>query len=264
MKLEKKEIVVIIFLITLVIVVNYSWMDSKLQGFLIQENYETTKITRVIDGDTVDSDIGKIRLLGINSPEKGEKYYQEAKDFLEEKVLNKTIGLEYGKDKKDRYERILAYLYLNRENINLKIVEQGLANYYFPSGKDIHYSDFRIAWESCIENNKNLCEKSENICGDCIEVKEFYSQEIVFFNSCNYDCNLKDWKIKDEGRKNFIFPDINLEKGKEIKIKVGEKEDSEDSSEILFWKGETYVWTRTGDTLFLRDDLGKLVLWKSY
>jgi len=33
---------------------------------------------------------------------------------------------------------------------------------------------------------------------------------------------------------------------------------------ILFWKGKDYVWTSTGDTLFLRDDEGKLVLWEMY
>jgi len=30
------------------------------------------------------------------------------------------------------------------------------------------------------------------------------------------------------------------------------------------WKKKDYVWTKTGDSLFLRDSKGKLVLWKSY
>ncbi len=257
----RKEIFGVVVLIVL-IAINYSWLDSKIQGFFIQENYETINVTRIVDGDTIDSSIGKIRLLGINSPEKGEKYYQEAKDFLEEEVLNKNVGLEYGKDKTDRYGRTLAYLHLKGENINLKEVEEGFANYYFPSGKDIHYNEFKIAWESCIEENKFLCESSIDKCGNCIELELNYnSQEVILYNGCNYDCDLNNWAIKDEGRKNFVLQDFVLEKGKEIKIKTGE---GEDTSEILYWKGETYVWTRTGDTLFLRDGLGKLVLWYSY
>jgi len=54
---------------------------------------------------------------------------------------------------------------------------------------------------------------------------------------------------------------MTRDKGKEVMIKVGEEENTEN---VLFWKGESYVWTKTGDTLFLRDEEGKLVLWKGY
>ena len=259
--INKKETIFLISLIVLLIAINYSWLDSLVINSFSE--HESIKITRIVDGDTVDSDIGKIRMLGINTPEKKEKYYQEAKDFLNEELLNKTVRIEYGKDKKDRYNRTLGYLFLNNENVNLKQIENGFANYYFPSGKDIYYDDFKKAWETCIESNKNLCEKSKNICAECIELKnlDYDSQEVVFSNSCNYDCNLNNWKIKDEGRKNFVFQNFDLKSKKEVKIIVGE---GTNNGEILFWTGKDYVWTKTGDTLFLRDDKGKLVLWKWY
>ncbi|MDP3758095.1 MAG: thermonuclease family protein [Candidatus Daviesbacteria bacterium] len=261
MTLTKKETFILISLIVFLIAINYSWLDSLVIGSFSDDEF--VKVDKVIDGDTIKSNENSIRLLGINSPEKKEKYYQEAKDFLNEKILNKTVRLEYGKDKKDRYNRTLAYIFLNNENINLKQVEQGFANYYFPSGKDIYYDNFKEAWENCIKENKNLCEKSFDVCGKCILLKEFNyrEQEAVFFNQCDYDCNLNNWKIKDEGRKNFIFPNFNLNSEKEVVVKVGENSDDEN---ILFWKGEDYVWTETGDTLFLRDSEGKLVLWESY
>ncbi len=261
MKLTKKETMFLISLIVLLIAINYSWLDSLVINSF--SDYETAKITRIVDGDTVDSDIGKIRMLGINSPEKKEKYYQEAKNFLNEELFNKTVRIEYGKDKTDKYNRTLGYLFLNDKNVNLKQVENGFANYYFPSGKDIYYDDFKKAWETCIESNKNLCEKSKDVCAECIELREldYDSQEAVFYNSCNYDCNLNNWKIKDEGRKNFIFSNFSLKSGGEIIVKVGEGADTE---EVLFWTGEEYVWTKTGDTLFLRDSEGKLVLWETY
>jgi hypothetical protein len=84
-------------------------------------------------------------------------------------------------------------------------------------------------------------------------------QEVVFYNKCNFDCDLESWEIKDEGRKKFIFPNFILEGNQELKVIVG---DLENYGNNLYWKGETYVWTSTGDTLFLRDNYGKLVLWK--
>ncbi|MCK9596024.1 thermonuclease family protein [Candidatus Pacearchaeota archaeon] len=259
---RKKEIVLLIFLIVLLIAINYSFTDNAIKEFL--DESRTTKVERVIDGDTIVVENNThVRLLGINTPEKKEKYYQEAKNFLEMAVLNKTIKLEYGKDKTDRYGRELAYVFVGNANVNKEMVDEGYANFYFPSGKDNYYNDFVKAWEHCLTNNKYLCEKSLDKCSDCIELKEldYNNQEIIFYNKCNFDCDLTGWDIKDEGRKHFIFERLVLGNNKEIKIVVGNETDT---NEILYWKNEDYVWTSTGDTLFLRDKEGKLVLWESY
>jgi len=221
-------------------------------------------VERIIDGDTiVVENKTHIRLLGINTPEKAEFYYSGAKEFVEELIFNKTIKLEYGREKYDRYGRTLAYVFFENENINLKLVEKGFANFYFPSGKDKYYNSFKEAWENCISDNVNLCEKSENKCAGCVELKAFnYKKEIIILeNSCEFDCELTNWEIKDEGRKKFVFPEFKLQRKEIVSIKTGNGENNED---ILFWKNETYVWTKTGDTLFLRDDVGGLVLWRSY
>jgi len=258
---KRKEIILLIFLILLFLTINYGFIDKKLEEFLI--DYEIVVVERVIDGDTVIYGNNSIRLLGINSPERGERYYDEAKEFMEKGVLNKTVRLEFGKEKYDRYKRILAYVYINRENINLKLVEVGLANFYFPSGKDIHYDNFKNAWNECIKNKKNLCEESKSICAECIELRELdhKNQKVVLGNNCNFSCDLTEWNIKDEGRKKFIFPDFKLEANNEVELKVG---DGINTKSILFWSSEDYVWTRTGDSLFLRDEEGMLVLWEIY
>ena len=96
-----------------------------------------------------------------------------------------------------------------------------------------------------------------------MELKNFdYKNEIVVFqNKCSFQCDLTNWEIKDEGRKKFVFPRFILNGNKEITIRIGE---GKNNGNELFWKGETYVWTRTGDSLFLRDSEGKLVLWEGY
>ena len=113
-----ESVLIVLFSIGLFLGV-YGFLDAKLQGYLISS--DTAFIDRVIDGDTVESNGTSIRLLGINTPERGEMYYLEAKEFLESLVLNETVRLEYGKEREERYGRTLAYLYMGRENINLKL-----------------------------------------------------------------------------------------------------------------------------------------------
>jgi micrococcal nuclease len=253
---RKKYILLLVFLISLLIILNYNFLDGALEKFLVTE---TGVVERVIDGDTVKINNESVRLLGINCPERGEDYYEEAKEFLEKVILDKEVELKFGKDIYDRYDRKLAYLFYKGKNVNLELVDEGLANVYI-LGKSEYESELRNAWKNCFEN---LCEESKDKCANCIELKTFdYSEEIlVFYNQCNFDCELTNWEIKDEGRKKFIFPEFVLKKKDEVIIEVGEGIDNE---ERLFWTGQKYVWTNTGDTLFLRDSEGKLVLWESY
>jgi micrococcal nuclease len=256
MNSKQKQIALLAFLIILLITINYSRLDNFLKEKF--SNYEMGIVERIIDGDTLIINGTSIRLLGINTPEKGEQYYSEAKEFLEMIVLNKTVELIFGKDKTDRYGRTLAYIFYKGENVNLELVDEGFANYYFFE-HDSYYSKFKKTWEKCIKMNKNLCEKSINKCADCIKLKNFNhkKQLVIFENICNFDCDLTSWDIKDEGRKHFEFPELILEANSEIDLEVGKGND-------LVWEGEKYVWTGTGDTLFLRDSEGKLVLWESY
>lgn len=256
---KTKQKFLLLFLIILLFAINYPFLDKALKNWII--DYEVGIIERVIDGDTVVINRTSVRLLGINSPEKGEVYYEKAKEFLENLTLHMFVKLKKDKEDLDKYKRKLRYVFVDGKNVNLEMVKKGFANFYFPSGKDKYYNEFRSAWEKCVGENKNLCEKSEEKCAGCIELKKFdYENEIIiFYNKCEFNCELTGWEIKDEGRKNFIFPKFVLEK--EVKIIVGRGEDEET---ILFWRGEDYVWTETGDTLFLRDGKGKLVLWWSY
>ena len=234
---KQKDVLVLALLIIALVIINYSWLDNALNNFL--NTYEQVHVDRIIDGDTIESNKTSIRLLGINTPERGELYYEEAKEFLEQEIFNKTVNLKYGKERYDKYQRVLAYIFLNNTNINLKIVENGFANIYFPSGKDQYYNQFASAWEECIENNVNLCQASINQCAQCIEI----TSKDTIINTCSFSCDITGWKIKGEGRQDFIF---------EESLGIGEETDFEINL------------TDTGDTLFLRDDEGRLVVWESY
>lgn len=259
---KTKQLSLLIFLILILIAVNYSFLDSKIENFLI-EKQSAVKVVRIIDGDTiVVGNNTHIRFLGINTPEKGEFYHDEAMNFLSGLISNKTVNLEFGKDRQDLYGRTLAYVFLDDKNINLEQVRNGFANVYI-LGDTKYESVLREAWNECVEKQENLCEKSAEKCASCIELKnlDLKKQTAIFYNNCSFSCSLTGWNIKDEGRKNFFFPEFTLTGNSEVSVVVGNQTDN---STTLFWKGESYVWTAGGDTLFLRDEKGKLVAWKNY
>lgn len=86
------------------------------------------KAIEVIDGDTfILSNNQYARLIGVNAPEKDELNYNKSKEFLESKIINQTIRLEYDLDKRDNYGRLLVYVFVNETFINKLLVKEGYA-----------------------------------------------------------------------------------------------------------------------------------------
>jgi len=95
----------------------------------------------VIDGDTLklempDGTYETIRLLGINTPEKGELGANAAAQFLE-RLLAEGGEIQMVRDKVDRdpYGRLLRYVWVGDKMLNLQLVEAGLAQPqpYYPN-----------------------------------------------------------------------------------------------------------------------------------
>lgn len=115
---------------------------------------EEVLIERVIDGDTVRLFGGEsVRLIGINSTERGEECYKEAKDYLTELVEGKIILLEKDIEERDKYDRLLGYIYVEGVKgekevfLNLEMVESGNA-YAYEYEPNVRYSfEFAIAEE---------------------------------------------------------------------------------------------------------------------
>lgn len=93
----------------------------------------TGKVVHIADGDTLtvldaDKVQHKIRLHGIDAPEKGQAFGTKAKEALAEKVHEKTVRVVW-KDK-DRYGRIVGDVHLGERNINVEMVSDGWAWWY--------------------------------------------------------------------------------------------------------------------------------------
>jgi len=89
---------------------------------------ESARVTRVIDGDTVVVErLGKTRLIGVDTPEKGKCGDDAATRFTEERLLDQVVKVEIGEEPKDRYDRTLAYLSREEKMHNLALLEEGYA-----------------------------------------------------------------------------------------------------------------------------------------
>lgn len=90
---------------------------------------QNLKVIEVSDGDTLKLSNGKtFRLYGINSPEVKEPYFEEAKAFTQNLVLNKEVSFEQEENyKEDKFGRMLGYVIVSGVNLNIELIRNGLA-----------------------------------------------------------------------------------------------------------------------------------------
>lgn len=100
------------------------------------------RVVHVADGDTVTLENGeKVRYIGIDAPElhetpaKSTCFGQEAKKLNEDLVLGRDVRLEADRTNRDRYGRLLRYVYVKDGNggeqlVNEILVQEGAAKSY--------------------------------------------------------------------------------------------------------------------------------------
>ncbi|RTH34104.1 nuclease [Thermus scotoductus] len=124
------------------------------------------QVVRVVDGDTVElAGVGAVRLIGIDAPESGYnrrtsgpeevRLGLEAKAFLTRLLQGKRVWVELDVQERDRYRRVLAYLYLEDpkgdwtygarrfRQVNLEVVRAGWAEPYTVP-PNVRYADLYL------------------------------------------------------------------------------------------------------------------------
>ena len=125
-------------------------------GSIVYEPEGPYKVTKVLDGDTLDVNNGeRIRLIGINTPEKNECYYKEATEELKKLTEGKVILLEIDNADKDKYGRLLRVVYVKGINVNSHMIEKGFARVFdeFPS---LDYNSLKQLEKIAKEKNLGL------------------------------------------------------------------------------------------------------------
>ena len=97
------------------------------------------QVVRVIDGDTLDVLIAgtkhRVRLFGVDTPERGERCYEEATKRTRQ-LSGDVVRIESGPRAEDRYGRLLFYLYTRTgESIDAILIQEGLATAWTRDGQ---------------------------------------------------------------------------------------------------------------------------------
>lgn len=112
-----------------------------------QEKEYFSVVERVIDGDTIRLTSGeRVRYIGINTPELHhpkmpvQYFAKEAKEFNQGLVGGKRVKLEFDVQQRDRFGRLLAYVYVGDIFVNAKLIEEGYAQ-IMTIPPNVKYSD---------------------------------------------------------------------------------------------------------------------------
>ncbi|HEU4738150.1 MAG TPA: thermonuclease family protein [Solirubrobacterales bacterium] len=94
-------------------------------------------VTRVVDGDTVevrlDGETEDVRYIGVDTPETVKPgapvdcFGPQASAFNHRLVEGRRVRLVFGAERRDVYDRLLAYVYLGDRFVNAELVRRGLA-----------------------------------------------------------------------------------------------------------------------------------------
>jgi len=262
---------------------------------------QPARVTGVIDGDTIEVEFSdgrreRVRYIGVDTPEvygKTEFFGEEASDYNRSLVDGTSVWLEFDLEKRDRYSRLLAYVYLDPQGdamVNAILVTQGYATVatYPPNVKHVELFeklqeeariDSRGLWSQAgkadsevevVETNQTV-ELSLAVAITCIHFDATGNDhnnengEWVVIG-VNDEINFTGWTLSDEADHDFNFPaNFALEKGETVKVYTGSEDDpkkddgcGEEVAKVLYWRSNSAIWNNGGDIAYLKNN-GKIV-----
>lgn len=185
-------------------ITNEKTNEANVQNVLESQNKsqsETFKVTRVIDGDTIEIEGGeRVRYIGIDTPETVDPrkpvqcFGVEASKKNKELVEGKMVRLEKDITDRDKYNRLLRYVFVDNVFINLELVKQGFAySYSYPP--DIKYQDQFLKAQQEAEKTK------QGLWSACpIGQEQTISTPIITTTNENGECLIKG-NISSSGEK---------------------------------------------------------------
>ena len=108
----------------------------------------TVKVVGVVDGDTIDcltadNEQIRIRVNAIDTPERGQPFGDNAKQFVSDAVFGQMVTITG--DERDRYDRLIADIHYGEKWLSLELVKAGLAWHYEKYSDDQTLADAEIA-----------------------------------------------------------------------------------------------------------------------
>jgi micrococcal nuclease len=125
----------------LVIVLAFTWYQSRDDRHGTDRSpgggSMTVEVDRVVDGDTakvfIDGESEYVRYIGIDTPESVqpdapvECFGEESKRFNADRIEGRRMKLVFDRERHDRYDRLLAYIYVDGKLLNAEMLRRGYA-----------------------------------------------------------------------------------------------------------------------------------------
>lgn len=223
---------------------------------------------------------------GVPSNEAGRNWLRDwghkASEFARTEVLGDEVRIvvDARADHRGSYGRLLVYLVEDGKSLNLALIKQGYARMYDSSfSKRVQYRTV----EEAAQNNDvglwgfeskatstptgngdretlNVALIHEDAEGNDHENEN--NEYVSFENTGDAPIDLSGWVVRDEAGHTYRFPDgFTLEAGDTVTLYTGRGSNSDSS---LYWGSDSAIWNNGGDTIFVENSDGELVLQESY
>lgn len=146
-------------------------LDSHLPTATVADGEGTWRIQRVVDGDTVVLQDGqRVRLIGVDTPETKhparpvEPFGPEASAFTKRAVEGRVVQLKFDREKIDRYQRVLAYVYVGDWCLNEELIRAGYSRCItkYPFDRSMK-ARFRLAEQEARQQQRGIWSMSPRV-----------------------------------------------------------------------------------------------------
>ena len=227
-------------------------------------------VTRHVDGDTFEVAIAdpaygmrakeKVRFMGIDTPERNEPLFDEARAHVERRAGAGPVYLAFDFRRRDQFDRLLAFVYLaDGTLLNAELIEAGLAVVY--RGDDLMY--FLPQFEDLEREARSRqlgVWKGRAGSGVIIVAIANHSRDehVLLRNDGNAAVDISGWRLLDDDGDGLMIPSrVVLDPGDSLA--VGSGTGCVDTHHPCRQLSTKNIWSNSGDVAELRDGRGTVV-----
>ena len=222
-------------------------------------------VTRHVDGDTFEvylenpppgpASSERVRLLGIDTPERGEPWAAEAQEYVERRVGADPVYLAFDFRRRDRFDRLLAYVYLSDGTLlNAALMSEGLARIYRGDDSIHFFAQFeRLEADARRQRSGVWTDHAGGIL--IVTISNAGSNEHVLLrNDSAAAVDLSGWRIEDDdGNVLEIRDDGDLTLAPDETLAICSGAGCAGAPERSLRLSERNIWGNDGDRAFLYD-----------
>lgn len=228
---------------------------------------QTVTVLQVKDGDGCLLEDGRrVRYLGMNAPETGDPHAEQATRANNALVGGKTVRLEFSRPRQDDHGRMLAYVFVDETFVNEALVRRGHAHLSYPiaarylprlcqAQDEARAAGLGIWAKAAVGADLAIVEVHADAEGN--DRHNLNDEFIALAHHGQTPINLTGWTVSDTANHRYLFPGFTLAAEARVILRTGLGKSTETE---LFWGSRSPIWNNTGDTIFIRDDQGNLML----